>query len=96
MVITARMQGRNDLATYHTFAEELFESVGWAEPDGQALQDMVSLLNSMEARTALFATPQDSAGTWIAVNLRTPSTVIFYYVRHAYTHPNFTGPGLTV
>ena len=96
LVITARMQGLNDAGHFHTMAEEIFESVDWPMPANERLAEMAELLSSMDRRTAQFVQAPNGQGQWIAVNLRSPSTVVFYYIRNAYTNPSFTGTGFTL
>lgn len=95
LVITARMQGNNDLGNYHRLAEEIFDLVDWPlPPDSAMMQSMIGLLFAMDELTSKFTTPQDSPGVWVAVNVRSPSTVVFYYVRNTYTHPSLTSSGI--
>lgn len=82
LVISAKMQLKNDLDTLFTIAEDIFELASWAHPDMTYMSDMTQLLSNMDTMmTNMLATaPQTKPGKWVAVNVRAPSVVIFYYV----------------
>lgn len=90
IVIKARMKGNTSISVFHSFAEEILDSINWPVPEDNIISDMTNLLNDMESRTNVFVQQYDDIGEWIAVNVRSPSTIVFYYVRHAFTRPDIT------
>lgn len=90
MVIRAMMTGSTTSNGYNTHAAEVFEALDWPMPGKEEVNDMVLLLRAMESRIRQFTSNMGPDSLWVAVSVRSQSTVIFYKVKDAYRNPRLT------
>lgn len=90
LVIKSMMQGNFNIGHFGLLSDEIFEALSWPVPDQGVREDLASLFMEMAHRTQTMAKNDESPGTWVAVNVRAPSTVVFYKVKDVYHQPELS------